>query len=80
MHISWYFRDQPSEDFSDKPAFCPKSNWKPPPGHLSFELFLSHLENETFNGLLNDSITIPSNLSKEDWEVLRGLADDRSIL
>ena len=27
MRIRWNFRDQPSEDFSDKPAFCPKSKW-----------------------------------------------------
>ena len=80
MRIRWNFRDQPSEDFSDKPAFRPKSNWKPPPGHPGLELFLSQLEKEIFNGLLNDSISIPSNMSKEEWEALRGLADDRSIV
>ena len=80
MRIRWNFRDQPSEDFSDKPAFRPKSNWKPPPGHPGLELFLSQLEKEIFNGLLNDSISIPSNMSKEEWEALRGLADDKSIV
>ena len=80
MRIRWNFRDQPSEDFSDKPAFRPKSNWKHPPGHPGLELFLSQLEKEIFNGLLNDSISIPSNMSKEEWEALRGLADDRSIV
>ena len=80
MRIRWNFRDQPSEDFSDKPAFRPKSNWKPPPGHPGLELFLSQLEKEIFNGLLNDSISIPSNMPKEEWEALRGLADDRSIV
>ena len=25
MRIRWNFRDQPSEDFSNKPAFSPKS-------------------------------------------------------
>ena len=29
----WYFRDEPSLNFSEIPAFRPKSNWKPPPGH-----------------------------------------------
>ena len=80
MHIRWNFREQSSEDFSDKPAFRSKSNWKPPPGHPGLELFLSQLEKEIFNGLLNDSISIPSNMSKEEWEALRGLADDRSIV
>ena len=30
MYIKWNFRDKPSEDFSDKPAFRPKSSWKLP--------------------------------------------------
>ena len=38
MPIRWNFRDQYSKDFSDKPAFHPKSNWKPPPGHLGLKL------------------------------------------
>ena len=41
---------------------------------------MSQLEKEIFNGLLNDSISIPSNMSKEEWEALRGLADDKSIV
>ena len=75
MRIRWN-----SRDFSDKPAFCPKSSWKPLPGHLGLGLLLSHLEREIFNCLLNDSISIPSNMSKEELEALRGLADDRSIV
>ena len=43
MRIRWNFRDHPSEDFSDKPAFRPKSNWKPPLVHPGLELFLSQL-------------------------------------
>ena len=43
MRIRWNFRDQLSEDFSDKSAFRPKSNWKPPPGHPGLELYLYHL-------------------------------------
>ena len=66
MRIRWNFRDQPSEDFSDKPAFRPKSNWKPPQVMLAWELFLSQLEKEIFNGLFNDSISIPCNMSKEE--------------
>ena len=80
MPIRWNFRDQPSEDFSDKPTFRPKSNWKPPPGHPGLEPFLSQLEKEIFNGLLNDSISLPSNMSKEEWEALKGVADNRNIV
>ena len=80
MQIRWNFKDQLSEDFSDKPAFSPESDWKPPPGHPGLELFLSGLQKETFKCLLNDYISIPSKMSKEAWEALRGLADDRSIV
>ena len=80
MRFRWKFRDQLSEDFSDKPLFHLKSNWKPPPGHLRLELFLSQLEKEIFNGFLNNSLSVPSNISKEWWESLRGLADYRSIV
>ena len=46
-----YKKIQSSEDFYDKPAFCPKSNWKPRPAHPGLNLFLSQLEKEIFNGL-----------------------------
>ena len=59
--------------------FCPKSNWKPPPSHPGLELFSSQLKKEIFNDLLNDSISVPSDMSKEKWEAWRGLADDKSI-
>ena len=48
MCIRWNFRDQPSEDFSNKPAFRPKSNCKPPSGHPGLELFF------TLRGLADD--------------------------
>ena len=77
MRIKWNFRDQTSKNFSDEPAFRPKCNWKPPPVHPGLELFLSQLEKEVFNGFLNYSTSIPS---KEEWEALRRLADDRNIV
>ena len=46
MRCKWYFRDEPSPNFSEVPAFRPKSNWKPPPGYRCAELFLSKLESE----------------------------------
>ena len=81
MCIRWNFREQPSEDFSNKPAFHSKSNWSnSSPGHPGLERFLSQLEKDIFNGLLDVSMTVQSNMSKEEWEALRGLADDKSIV
>ena len=37
----WNFRDEPSSGFREFPAFRPKSDWKPPPGHSCVEWFLS---------------------------------------
>ena len=51
MRCKWNFRDEPSPNFSEVPAFRPKSNWKPPPGHPCIELFLSKLESELFSFL-----------------------------
>ena len=56
--------------------FHPKSNWKPPPGHPGLKLFLSQLVKEIFNGLSNDFASVSSNISKEEWEELRTLAED----
>ena len=43
MRVKWYFRNEPSEPFSNKPALSPKSNWKPPEGHPNLEVFLSQI-------------------------------------
>ena len=40
----------------------------------------SQLEKKTFIVFLNDSLFVSSNKSKEDWEALRGLADERDIV
>ena len=78
--IKWNFRNEPSEDFSDKPAFRPKFSWKPLPGHPGLELFLSQIEKDIFESLVKDSTPINSNMTKEEWDALRGLADDKSIV
>ena len=46
MRVRWHLRNEPSESFSKKPAFSPKSSWKPPQGHPNLEVFLSQIENE----------------------------------
>ena len=80
MRIKRNFRNEPSGVFSDKPAFHPKSSWKPPPGHPGLELFLSQIKKDTFENLVKDSTPINSNMTKEEWDVLRRLTDDKSIV
>ena len=48
MHLKWHFRNEPKPEFSDRPAFSPKSSWNPPTGHPNLEAFLSLIENEFF--------------------------------
>ena len=48
MRCKWYFRNKPRENFSEEPAFNAKSNWNPPKGHPTLEIFLSNLQNEVF--------------------------------
>ena len=33
VSCKWYFRNEPTENLSEKPAFNVKSNWNPPSGH-----------------------------------------------
>ena len=80
MRIKWNFRNETSEHFPDTPALRPKSSWKPPPGHPDLELFLSQIEKDIFENLVKDSTPINSNMTKEEWDALKGLADDRSIV
>ena len=78
MRIKWHFRNEPSDNFSERPAFSPKSSWKPPLGHPNLEVFLSQVENELFE--ITKEPTRYSNLSQEQWRAIRILADDRSIV
>ena len=78
MKVKWHFRNEPSEYFSKKPAFSPKSNWNPPKDHPNLEVFLSQVESELFK-----TAEMPlgySNLSKEEWGAVRTLADDSNIV
>ena len=64
MRIKWHFQSEPSDNFSERPAFSPKSLWKPPLGHLNLEVFLSQVENELFE--ITKEPTCYSNLSQEE--------------
>ena len=78
MTIKWYFRNEISENSSEKPAFTPKSKWKPPKGHPSLEVFLNQIEKELFE--LAGSPLNYSNFSKEDRSVLIKKADKGSCV
>ena len=58
MRIKWYLRNEISENFSEKPAFTPKSKWKPPKGHPSLEVFLSQIKKDFLNWLSPRLITL----------------------
>ena len=64
MRCKWYFRDEPSEEFSEIPAFRPKSTWKPPAGDPCVELFLSKMKHELFSFLPGKPQSY--NLTKEE--------------
>ena len=78
MRIKWHFRNESSDNFSEKPVFSTKSSWKPPLGHPNLKVFLSQVENELFE--INKEPTRYSNLSQEEWRAIRTLADNRSIV
>ena len=77
MHLKWHFRDVPDR-FSETPAFRPKSTWVPPKGHPCLEVFLSQVEAELFK--MSSSSIRYSNMPKDEWDVVRSLADDRNIV
>ena len=49
MRIKWHFRNEISENFSELPAFSPKSSWNPPQSHPNLNVYLSQVQNELFS-------------------------------
>ena len=78
MRVKWHFWNEPSKYFSKKPAFSPKSSCKPPERHPNLKVFLSQIENELFQTA--ETPLGYSNLSKEEWEAVRTLTDDRNTV
>ena len=78
MRCKWFFRNEPTENFSEAPAFRVKSNWNPPKGHPAVEIFLSKLETEIFSVL--PGTPLDYNLSKEEWLAMTGLAENCNII
>ena len=73
MRIKWHFRNEPTLDFSNKPAFASKPAWRPPKGHPNLEVFLGQVK--AIERLLGYS-----NLSEKQWDAKRSLDDDRNLL
>ena len=78
MRMKWYFRNDISENFSEKPTFTPKSKCKPPKGHSGWEVFLNQIEKELFKLVV--SLLNYSNFSNEEWQAMRSLVNDRSVV
>ena len=51
---------------------------EPPTGHHNLEVFLSQMKHEFFQ--IPDKCLPYSNLSKEEWQAIRSLEEDRSIV
>ena len=76
MRTKCYFKDEPTKEFSNIPAFSHKSTWTPPNGYLNLEVYLSQIESEVFK-IPKEQLGYP-NLTKLEWESTRSLAGDRS--
>ena len=72
MTCKCFFRNEPTKNCSEALAFRIKSNWNPPKGHPTIEIFLSKLE--IF------SVLPDYNLSNKEWLAMRGLAEDLNIM
>ena len=80
MRCRWYFRNEPSHNFSNVPAFRPKSQQKQPTGHPCVELFLSRLEKELFSFLPGKPQNYNLLKEKWKWKAMHNLAEDWSII
>ena len=76
MRIKWHFRNEPTLDFSEKPAYHTKSSLNPPKGDPHLEVLLRRVEEELFTG--TERPVRYSNLSQEKWKAIRSLVDDRN--
>ena len=72
MRTKCYFKNEPTKEFSNIPAFSPKSTWTPPNEHPNLEVYLSQIEKEVFK-TPKEQLGY-SNLSKLGWEMIRSLA------
>ena len=79
MRITWYFYNDISHNFSEKPAFAPESKWKPKKGHPNLEVFLGQIEKEVFE-LTESLFQLFSNFSEEELQAMRSLLNDKTVV
>ena len=78
MKIKWHFWNEPSDNFNKRPAFLPKSSWKPLLDQPNLKVFLIQVENELLE--ITKEPTRYSHHSQTEWRAIRTLADGRSIV
>ena len=78
MRFKWFFRNEPTGDFSESLAFGIKSSWSPPKSHPALEMFLSQAEGKIL--LLLPGKSTSYSLTKEEWKVMRVMAENRNIV
>ena len=67
VRCKWYFKDSPTDDFSETPAFRTKSKWQPPRAAIDarIEVFLSRVKEEILSTKAEGS-NYPNSLGKKD--------------
>ena len=78
MRNKWYFRNEPTPQFSEVPCCSTKSSWRPPNGHPALEIFLSKVEKDLFD-ICKKQQTY-SNFNSEEWKAMRSLAGDQNLV
>ena len=76
--LKWQFRNKPTPEFSDQPAFSPTSSWNSSTGHPNTEVLLSQNEHEPFQ--IPYKCLTYSNFSKEKWQAIRSMVEYKSIV
>ena len=76
LRLKWYFKE--NEDFSEVPAFRPKSKFNPRNKDVAIEVFLSKLEDELMK--ISPEGCNYSNLTREEKVALNNLRSDHTII
>ena len=76
LRLKWFFKE--NDDFSEVPAFRPKSKLNPRNKDVAIEIFLSKLEDELME--ISPEGCNYSNLTREERVALNNLKSDRTII
>ena len=77
MRNKWYFRNEPTLQFSEVPCCKTMSSWRPPNGHPALEMFLNKVEKDLFDICKKQQTYLHFN--SEGLGTMRYLADDRNL-